>query len=745
MKKLLGLVLSIAILATMFAAITITSNASAASTNLLVGDKSTFESATVPTGWGVIAGPAAAISTVKAHGGTNSILQTGRTFAYMSPSYNIYDLLKANGAGVYEVSMWVYADGLAATTSSQIMIRASSALQYSFLDAGQTYTYFGISSVVNQTWTQLKGLLIVSAADLANASGNMSLCCDGINASSLYFDDVSVSYYAASAVVPVGTYGYGFSYSPSFTATGAWQRVDSLGTDVLNTTTGISNVVIKNTSSAAFSVYLESLNATWSVASSLVCATVSIPAGAIRTLTVTGIPITNTVLLLRFTGLTASSTFIIGNITNVTKASSLASNNGDIPDTTVSLVTLDAGDNYTPGATPIPGATVAPTVGPDGNIFFAGDIEGATPLAGWTEVAPATMTLDTAIKHSGSNSIKETGRTGTWYSPAYNIFDMIKANGAGNYTLKMWVYPKDTDVAAAQIIIRGDADVTKKASFMSVLNGQAYISGPAVKAPMNTWTQLTFDITVTAEDVAATTNKYNFCVDGIATGIDIYVDDFMVIDKAKVGAGTVTAAPVQAYKYKVDGTNDLASNGTFNIYLNSVTGLYNAATDTATLYVMNTSSKSLTFNLCIGWYWSHTGDNKTSAIGSDVVVPAGGVAKLTVTGVKNYFEATATDPFYDSTKPLGATSVVRLNVTGIAKDDTFILAGPTAIGIWKGLGYATDVSANVTTMVAPAALSNLVNGVKGTGDSMLLGYAIVAIIGIGTLVTARRRLRKQTL
>jgi len=582
MKKFIGIVLAVAIMATMFAAFSFTTTVGAVSANLLSSDASTFEGSSTG-GWTAFAGGAVALSTTVKHGGNQALVQTGRTAAYVSPGYNIYDILKANGAGSYELSFWVYADGLAAAASGAIMVRCTTAGTYSFIPSG-TNNNLASKLVANQTWVKLSAFITVTAADITGAlgTGSVTLCTDTMNSPTLYIDDASVIYYG-DGTAPLGQKGYNFSFLSTYTDTSCWSRIESLGSDVLNTTTHVATVVLKNTSSAPIDTYLDSRDSTWGSTVDGSANKVTIPAGAIRTITLSNVPATNTILLLQVSNITTSTTYTMGNITKVTSAATINTNSSNGTSVVVALADLTAGDNYTPGANP----TVAP-------------IPTAAPGATATPVPTATP--------------------------------------------------------------------------LPVVTG---------------------------------------------------------------------------FQYKVDGVNDTSTAGV-NLYLNGVTGQYDAATDSVTLYVMNTSTKSLNFQMFIGWSWDGTGDNaanKTSAIGDKVDIAAGQAVKLTVTGLKNYFTKTGAGTY--NTHPLDGTDVIRLIITGAAANDTFVMAGITAIGSIKGNGASTDMIANLTQITAPTALANLVNGVtdttttpKGTGDPSMVAYAFAAISGLGALVAGKRRFKK---
>jgi|GEM_PF-2720460 len=891
-----------------------------------------FESAL--SGWTAVGGSTPYRSTEQVHNGSVSLKLDGRDAAYKSPQYNIYSLIKANGAGTYAINMWVYADGLAANANAGVLIRCTASdtpATCSFLTGTSTYKSLSITVVPNKTWTQISATLTVTENDLTCVSGyTYNLCTDGMNSPILYIDDLSISkvstdnimngtfetdtavpgltgwsgtfsstsvlslnadahsgsysmmftrpgtyssaatditpilkangvgkylltywakldttatgaepitayfsngsnhlnaisttitkdawtkvmtmvnvdatalsqqtatgtsvlrwqgdgtsptttaflvddvslkYMGADGVAALGEYGYDFSY-PTLTTNYFWHRIDSLGSDVWNTTTGVATVVIKNTGSAAFTAYLDSRDNATAWGNMVKSGNVTIPAGEIRTIVLNNIPSGNTLLLLQLGNLTTDSTFTLGNITQLTKANDLKSSQVSTQ-TVVTLTELDAADDYTPvepTATPAPTAsptagptaspvpTTAPTavpartIGPDGNIFFAGDMEGAAALTGWGKIQSAsTLSLDTTIKHGGAQSLKESGRTAKYSSASYNLYDLIKANGAGDYTVKAWVYAT-ADSTGAQIRIRGDN--AAPASFMKSIDASNVgVSSDAAALPKDTWTEVTVNFTVTAADIAAATGKFNFTFDGITAGADVYMDDIMVIDNSKVTtAPEATATPkpeVKAFQYTVDGTTDLSASGILELFFTSgLTGHYDAATDTATFYIMNTSDKTLTFQLNVGWSWSLDGDNMSSAIGEEVEIAAGAVAKITATHVSDYFAKTAADPFYDATKPLDGTSVVRLIVNGAEAGDTFLIAGPTALGTVKALGLASDVTTGFEMITAPTALANLVNGeegTEGTADAATVGYAIAAISALGALAVGKRRFKK---
>ena len=334
--------------------------------NILLAD---FEDASL-AGWTAPYGGTLAISSTIAHGGTKAMQLSNRsTNSWYSPSYNIYNKIKAKGAGSYKVNMWVRSS---AAGGAGLVIRFATAGQYSFALTDTTTgapLNLGRIPIVGthsaDTWTLFSGTFTVTEADLALASGDMNLCVDTLTADTIYIDDVSIQYVQTTSAPYI--YGYNFSFTPSFTGTTCWQRIDILGTDVFQTAananqTGKATVAIKNTGNAAFCASLDSRPASWNPISA--SDTITIAPGAIKTIALYGIPYGNTILLLQLYGINSSTTFTIGNnITRIDQASTLQQNSSATPNTTVTCNLLVSGDNFIPETTlsaPTPTSTPAP-------------------------------------------------------------------------------------------------------------------------------------------------------------------------------------------------------------------------------------------------------------------------------------------------------------------------------------------------------------------------------------------------
>ncbi|MHB1484837.1 MAG: LamG-like jellyroll fold domain-containing protein [Saccharofermentanales bacterium] len=169
--------------------------------NELSGTASTFETASVPAGWSAFGGGTLSTSTTVAHNGTYSLKLAGRTQTWYSPSYNIYSILKAGGAGHYDIKFWMYADSLSTSPSNaRVLVRgADSSDANSFISDQGGGVYYGILnpgvSVAEDTWTQCTASFDVLASDITRASGTFNLVIDILStgtSQNLYWDDVQI-------------------------------------------------------------------------------------------------------------------------------------------------------------------------------------------------------------------------------------------------------------------------------------------------------------------------------------------------------------------------------------------------------------------------------------------------------------------------------------------------------------------------------------------------------------------------
>jgi len=381
MKKMVVIILLLTMLGLITPAISFSTKVDAVEasstdtpTNLIVGNQSTFEDTTsLPPGWDAFCGGTLSVSNIVAHSGASSLRLAERTQAWYSPEYNIYDIVKEAGAGIYTISLWVYTDTLSSSPrNGRLLIRGNAEDDNSFInyDSGSYYAVLtsSISTEVN-TWTQYSATFEVLSGDITRASGTFNVCIDtleGVTNQNVYLDD--------------------------------------------------------------FLIYKEPVN------------------------------------------------FLSG-----TK----------------------------------------------------GNFETASVPAGWSAFGGGTLTTSTTIAHGGSYSLKLAGRTQAWYSPQYNIYDILKAGGAGTYTIRFWVY---VDILSSspkngKMLVRGST-ADDMNSFITNNNGQYYgYLTSTISTPVSTWTQYSATLNVLSSDLTRATGTFNLMIDTLegVTGQNLYFDDFEII------------------------------------------------------------------------------------------------------------------------------------------------------------------------------------------------------------------------
>ena len=158
-----------------------------------------FEDGLMP-GWSAYGGGDLSVADF-GHDGNKSVCLTNRTGSWQSPAYNIYDILKENGAGTYTISCWVYVDQVEDTVQNKCWPRMGlrATEDYSFVQNGVFKELTGYITTPKAEWTQFSGTITVSEADLKSEKGDVRLVMENINQISgeavqnLYMDDISIT------------------------------------------------------------------------------------------------------------------------------------------------------------------------------------------------------------------------------------------------------------------------------------------------------------------------------------------------------------------------------------------------------------------------------------------------------------------------------------------------------------------------------------------------------------------------
>ena len=162
-------------------------------------------------------------------------------------------------------------------------------------------------------------------------------------------------------------------------------------------------------------------------------------------------------------------------------------------------------------------------------IYFAGFEDGIT--TGWYRPWNGTFSVSSEKSYWGDKSLKFTGRQNSWDSPAINLYNMIKQNGAGTYVVQMSVIV-DELVAGGEyghLLIRGN----QENSFITLRsNGNYYYKlTSTVKFVENEWYHFTGSFVVTNSDISATSGLFNLCLDFITPTANqkVYIDNVRVV------------------------------------------------------------------------------------------------------------------------------------------------------------------------------------------------------------------------
>lgn len=134
----------------------------------------------------------------------------------------------------------------------------------------------------------------------------------------------------------------------------------------------------------------------------------------------------------------------------------------------------------------------------------------------------------------------------------------------------------------------------------------------------------------------------------------------------------INAAAIAPAAYSVTVTNEDSSGNAYILYIVNPSGHYDSQTDTATVYITNTSSHDIGFEMSVGWAGSTV---KTDITTGNVKVSGGVTARFSVSGLKDIPEKANDDLGYVPDSHLSEGSVVRIRLTGFQAGDTFTVSG----------------------------------------------------------------------
>ncbi len=212
--------------------------------------------------------------------------------------------------------------------------------------------------------------------------------------------------------------------------------------------------------------------------------------------------------------------------------------------------------------------------------------ESGTDMTGWYGAYGGYTTLSTDCAHTGSRSLKYSGRQQSWYTPAINLYETFQNNGAGRYRISMWVRTNIVNLSNPNIrmLIRGweeNSFITQQGS------NYFYTLTSPVRMSAGDWQYLSGTVDVLASDISANTGIFTLALDylGTANGQVLYIDDFCV-EKLNVSVYSVQFEQ-STYHYSVNFNRDFENYVRAHVYpeiaTNQEVRYYSSNTDIATV------------------------------------------------------------------------------------------------------------------------------------------------------------------
>ena len=131
-----------------------------------------------------------------------TMVMNNRTNSWSSPAYEMFDLIKANGAGTYAVMLKVRASAVPENAQCRMILRSDK--NYSFISStGNFCSLNDAESITAGEWKELIGTLTVTEDDISADSGSFKVMIDTLGAvdgQSIAFDDVKIIRAASNAL-----------------------------------------------------------------------------------------------------------------------------------------------------------------------------------------------------------------------------------------------------------------------------------------------------------------------------------------------------------------------------------------------------------------------------------------------------------------------------------------------------------------------------------------------------------------
>ena len=131
-----------------------------------------------------------------------TMVMKNRANSWSSPAYEMFDLIKANGAGTYAVMLKVRASAVPENAQCRMILRSDK--NYSFIsNTGNFCSLSDAGSITAGEWKELIGTLTVTEDDISADSGSFKVMIDTLGAvdgQSIAFDDVKIIHAESNAL-----------------------------------------------------------------------------------------------------------------------------------------------------------------------------------------------------------------------------------------------------------------------------------------------------------------------------------------------------------------------------------------------------------------------------------------------------------------------------------------------------------------------------------------------------------------
>ena len=155
---------------------------------------------------------------------------------------------------------------------------------------------------------------------------------------------------------------------------------------------------------------------------------------------------------------------------------------------------------------------------------------------GWYAGYGGEIALSASVKRGGIRSLALYGRSKAWHSPAYNIYELVRKNGAGTYIISMCVLVKglNSDNHKTRILVRG----TGENSFITKHSTNYFCAASSTyQLTDNQWRLIQGTITVKDSDISSDFGQFNLMIDLLepVQGQTVYIDDVLIRKEEPTG------------------------------------------------------------------------------------------------------------------------------------------------------------------------------------------------------------------